>query len=176
VLAVVDLNQWTEDFTMSRNWLEHVCKGLHRDFYKNNQRIIFSHRKDFYPDRPVGVIVENLQEILNFVDISNYFVVLVSTNPNVYNELAEITNKDYNPITVAHAQGNFETKFIDGYSFKNATYRYGSIDPVKIDLKSLSDRERFLLTESKTFCIYPWIHLHAYPTGEAHPCCHAESP
>jgi organic radical activating enzyme len=174
VLAVVDLNQWTEDFTMSRNWLEHVCKGLHRDFYKNNQRIIFSHRKDFYPDRPVGVIVENLQEILNFVDISNYFVVLVSTNPNVYNELAEITNKDYNPITVAHAQGNFETKFIDGYSFKNATYRYGSIDPVKIDLKSLSDRERFLLTESKTFCIYPWIHLHAYPTGEAYPCCHAE--
>lgn len=174
VLAVVDLNQWTEDFTISRNWLEHVCKGLHRDLYNNNQRIIFSHQKDFYSDRPVGVIVENLQEILNFVDISNYFVVLVSTNPNVHNELAEITNKDYNPITVAHAQGNFETKLIDGYSFKNATYRYGSIDPVKIDLKSLSDRERFLLAESKTFCMYPWIHLHAYPTGEAYPCCHAE--
>ena len=22
--------------------------------------------------------------------------------------------------------------------------------------------------------MYPWIHLHAYPTGEAYPCCHAE--
>jgi MoaA/NifB/PqqE/SkfB family radical SAM enzyme len=22
--------------------------------------------------------------------------------------------------------------------------------------------------------MYPWIHLHAYPTGEVHPCCHAE--
>jgi radical SAM protein with 4Fe4S-binding SPASM domain len=31
-----------------------------------------------------------------------------------------------------------------------------------------------LLKESKTFCIYPWIHIHAYPTGEAYPCCHAE--
>jgi radical SAM protein with 4Fe4S-binding SPASM domain len=38
----------------------------------------------------------------------------------------------------------------------------------------LSEREEFLLKDSKTFCIYPWIHLHAYPTGEAYPCCHAE--
>ena len=38
----------------------------------------------------------------------------------------------------------------------------------------LNDRETFLLKESETFCIYPWIHLHAYPTGEAYPCCHAE--
>ena len=22
--------------------------------------------------------------------------------------------------------------------------------------------------------MYPWIHLHAYPTGETYPCCHAE--
>jgi MoaA/NifB/PqqE/SkfB family radical SAM enzyme len=38
----------------------------------------------------------------------------------------------------------------------------------------LDEREEFLLKDSKTFCIYPWIHLHAYPTGEAYPCCHAE--
>jgi radical SAM protein with 4Fe4S-binding SPASM domain len=51
-------------------------------------------------------------------------------------------------------------------------YKYNSSDLVKpIDL---TEREQFLLTESKTFCIYPWIHLHAYPTGEAYPCCHAE--
>lgn len=40
--------------------------------------------------------------------------------------------------------------------------------------QGLTDDEKFLLTESKTFCIYPWIHIHAYPTGEAYPCCHAE--
>ena len=51
-------------------------------------------------------------------------------------------------------------------------YKYNSSDLVKpIDL---DEREHFLLSESKTFCIYPWIHLHAYPTGEAYPCCHAE--
>jgi hypothetical protein len=51
-------------------------------------------------------------------------------------------------------------------------YKYNSSDLVRPT--ELTDREQFLLTESKTFCIYPWIHLHAYPTGEAYPCCHAE--
>jgi len=51
-------------------------------------------------------------------------------------------------------------------------YKYNSADLVRpVDL---NEREEFLLKESKTFCIYPWIHLHAYPTGEAYPCCHAE--
>lgn len=51
-------------------------------------------------------------------------------------------------------------------------YKYNSTDLVHAT--ELTEREKFLLTESKTFCIYPWIHLHAYPTGEAYPCCHAE--
>ena len=54
------------------------------------------------------------------------------------------------------------------------SYDYNSSDPIKIKLSNLEKRERFLLSESKTFCMYPWIHLHAYPTGEAYPCCHAE--
>lgn len=52
------------------------------------------------------------------------------------------------------------------------TYQYNSADLVRP--VELTEREEFLLKESKTFCIYPWIHLHAYPTGEAYPCCHAE--
>ena len=52
------------------------------------------------------------------------------------------------------------------------TYQYNSTDLVRP--VALTPREEFLLKDSKTFCIYPWIHLHAYPTGEAYPCCHAE--
>ena len=51
-------------------------------------------------------------------------------------------------------------------------YKYNSTDLVRPT--KLTERECFLLEDSKTFCIYPWIHLHAYPTGEAYPCCHAE--
>ena len=51
-------------------------------------------------------------------------------------------------------------------------YKYNSTDLLKPT--TLTPREESLLTKSKTFCIYPWIHLHAYPTGEAYPCCHTE--
>jgi hypothetical protein len=47
------------------------------------------------------------------------------------------------------------------------SYQYNSSNLVR--KTELSLREKFLLTESKTFCMYPWIHLHAYPTGEAFP-------
>jgi MoaA/NifB/PqqE/SkfB family radical SAM enzyme len=59
-------------------------------------------------------------------------------------------------------------------SWQNGTmdYQYNSTDLVRPI--ELTTREEFLLRDSKTFCIYPWIHLHAYPTGEAYPCCHAE--
>ena len=51
-------------------------------------------------------------------------------------------------------------------------YNYNSTDLVRpVDL---TEREDFLLSKSRTFCMYPWIHLHVYPTGEAYPCCHAE--
>ena len=51
-------------------------------------------------------------------------------------------------------------------------YNYNSTDLVRPT--NLTTQEEFLLKDSKTFCMYPWIHLHAYPTGELHPCCHAE--
>jgi radical SAM protein with 4Fe4S-binding SPASM domain len=51
-------------------------------------------------------------------------------------------------------------------------YKYNSTDLVRDT--ELTEREQFLLQHSRTFCIYPWIHIHAYPTGEAYPCCHAE--
>jgi len=53
-----------------------------------------------------------------------------------------------------------------------ARYKYNSTDLVRPT--ELTEREEFLLRDSKTFCIYPWIHLHAYPNGKAYPCCHAE--
>jgi len=54
------------------------------------------------------------------------------------------------------------------------SYDYNSWEPVNISVDELDEYETELLRDSKTFCIYPWIHLHAYPTGETYPCCHAD--
>jgi len=53
------------------------------------------------------------------------------------------------------------------------TYNYNSSDPIKIKLDDLDQQKRFLLSKSKTFCMLPWIHLHAAPNGDAYPCCHS---
>tara|TARA_Y100000310_G_C20649658_1_gene798643 strand:- start:661 stop:1956 length:1296 start_codon:yes stop_codon:yes gene_type:complete len=51
---------------------------------------------------------------------------------------------------------------------------YRSKEPVKIGLAELTEEEKFHLMESENFCMYPWIHLHAYPDGRAYPCCSAK--
>jgi MoaA/NifB/PqqE/SkfB family radical SAM enzyme len=55
-------------------------------------------------------------------------------------------------------------------------YNYNSPLPLKLAATDLSPQQRDLLLHNDSFCIYPWIHIHAYPTGAAYPCCHAEMP
>jgi radical SAM protein with 4Fe4S-binding SPASM domain len=52
-------------------------------------------------------------------------------------------------------------------------YNYNSPDLLKP--VELAKQEEFLLKESKVFCMYPWVHLHSFPNGDAYPCCHAET-
>jgi hypothetical protein len=54
-------------------------------------------------------------------------------------------------------------------------HNYNDTTPVKISLDALRSDQQYKLTESKTFCILPWIHMHAFPNGQAYPCCLAES-
>ena len=50
-------------------------------------------------------------------------------------------------------------------------YEYGAKEPEKLKIKDMTPREKELLIESDTFCMLPWMHLHAYPDGRAYPCC-----
>ena len=51
-----------------------------------------------------------------------------------------------------------------GYNWKNKI-------PVHVRLEDLNQQQQFRLMESESFCILPWIHLHAWPDGRAYPCC-----
>jgi organic radical activating enzyme len=177
VIEVINLDQWNGKFNEGRNWLQRTCSRLHKDPFADNERIVFTHSADFYSDNTeAGIILRNLQAILTQVDISNFFVIVISTNPDINKEWDVIVklSKDSVPINFDSVAGEFKRTNLKNYSEQIETYQYGSTDPIKISLDQLTEKEKFLLTESKTFCIYPWIHLHAYPTGEAYPCCHAE--
>jgi radical SAM protein with 4Fe4S-binding SPASM domain len=55
--------------------------------------------------------------------------------------------------------------------FYNKGYVYSERAPYFIDQEHLTDRQWHRLTESKSFCMLPWIHMHAFPDGRAYPCC-----
>lgn len=59
-------------------------------------------------------------------------------------------------------------------SFYNSGYVYNERAPYFIDRSKLSDQQFQRITQSKTFCMMPWVHMHAFPDGRAYPCCLAD--
>ena len=43
--------------------------------------------------------------------------------------------------------------------------------PYFAELEDLTEKQTDLLMDSKTFCMLPWMHMHAFPDGRAYPCC-----
>lgn len=181
IVRVIDLSQWTDNYQQSSEWLRQQCQQVYQSEFSENQRIVFLHTFDYYvknSNQP-GLILKNLQVALNETDISNYFVTVCSTNPDIAQEMQSIAEQSTDAVTVNFFSmpGKFDRLELNRYPHsKKEQYQYGSANPIKINLNDVSERDKFLLSESKTFCMYPWIHLHAWPTGQAFPCCHAESP
>ena len=50
-------------------------------------------------------------------------------------------------------------------------YNWQDRVPSYIPLKQLNEQQQHRLIASETFCMLPWIHLHAWPDGRAYPCC-----
>jgi MoaA/NifB/PqqE/SkfB family radical SAM enzyme len=179
IIAKIDLDHWhTLLYGQARQWLLEQCYAVYKENYTNNQRIVFTQTQgDFYvQDQTLGIILRNLQLTLNKVDISSNFVILESANPNLHNELDEVNR--LNTDTANHITGvyiensNWTRTILDKFpSDVNEIYEYGSVNPLKVSLNELSGREQELLSTSKVFCIYPWIHLNANPDGKAYPCC-----
>jgi len=55
--------------------------------------------------------------------------------------------------------------------FYNKGYDYSVRAPYFAEREQLTDEQWQRLTESKTFCMLPWMHMHAFPDGRAYPCC-----
>lgn len=174
ILAVCYVDDLDTDYELCRAQIKKFCMSNYKQTYELNDRLVFVMSKDFYHTSDIGVRLETIQRVVNEIDIPNFFVIVITTNESITSEMSALSklSTDRVPITVVKTNGLFQRQKVDSPTF--AQYRYGSVEPVKISLDELSEKERYLLTNSKVFCIYPWIHLHAYPTGAAYPCCHSE--
>ena len=184
VVAVIDLDPWHDQPEHDKKpWLRQIISRVHQECYLDNQRILFTiSRGDVYEDSssPAGKLLTQLQRRLNEIDISNFFVILLTndiTMKDAYNDHYQDLSQDPIPVTIdVYATEITQRRLQDTMSKKitAGSYQYKNLDPLKINIEDLNQQERFLLTESSTFCMYPWIHFHAYPTGAAYPCCQAD--
>lgn len=180
VLEIIDLDTWHSlPYEQAQSWLDDQLKRVWKSQYLDNQRLIFDLKQEVYVHGDdTGLCLKNLQLALNQRDISNFFVLVVSSNPNLDQELQAIAQVSTDPVPIrgVHTQDQWSTRTIAKHPASNREiYQYGSVNPLKISLNEMTDRHRFLLTDSKYFCMYPWIHLHAWPTGQAFPCCMSEA-
>ena len=177
VVSVIDLDYWAHgDYEHNKEQLLNSLQAVHQISYTNDQRIVFTQSYDVVVNAQ-SIVLSNLFLCLNEVDISKFFVIVVSTNPDIALHLKELHRLSVDPVSVTAiaARGKYQIKTLEQMPYsKKEIYQYGSLNPIKVGLDQLNPREQFLLTESKTFCMYPWIHLHAWPTGQAFPCCMSE--
>lgn len=184
VLAVIDLDPWHDQNEYGKKpWLRQILSLVHQDPYQNNQRIVFTiSQGDVYADNdsPAGQLLTQLQRRLNEIDISNFFVIVLTndtTMRDAYLGHYQNFSQDPVPFNVEVYADEIKERRIQDKMSNNTTadkYHYTNLAPIKIDVNDLNEQEKFLLTKSSTFCMYPWIHFHAYPTGSAYPCCMAD--
>jgi len=164
IVDVIDCDQSTVDLYLK-------TKSLWKESFSNSERIIFVITKDRYNSNGPGITLQGLQSIINDIDISNFFICLVTTNPDVLNEYDYVLKNisiddvsfnlypcqgDYQKINVSN-----ELPFTKQTSVKNLS---SLIDNLSIDHKKM-------LFESKSFCIMPWVGMNIETNSSVKPCC-----
>ena len=130
-------------FVKGEKWLYNVIQHLHNDKFHDNHRIVLYFDKDdyFYANH-VGLLVKKLQQIISEVDISNYFIILISTD-EIHNDLILV-------------QDEYSTDLV-------------SISHIQCD--DIDAQFNPLVNNDDSFCIKPFVHLYVDTDGGVAPCC-----
>ena len=126
--------------------LSQKLSGVRKDYYTPDERIlIVQHNADVYPyvDAP-GQQLSLLQKKCSDLQISNFFVTVITGNPDIENELEEV-------------QKQFSTDDLP-------------MNYIKVN----SHYQKNVTKYSDTYCVLPWMHLYVGTTGDVLPCCIAD--
>jgi radical SAM protein with 4Fe4S-binding SPASM domain len=116
--------------------------------YKNNFRIlIVQDCQDTYDyqDTP-GQAIRELQKYASQIDISNFFILVITGNKNIESEL------DQARILYSTDTNRIQSFIVDGVEYSTTKYK-----------------------KQDTFCVLPWMHLYVGTDGNVLPCCVADS-
>ena len=119
---------------------------LRKDKFDPDERIVFA-CFDTLEDDHIKLFLSKLNEYSQFIDISNFFILVVSNRPWIANYLAELNPSD--PI------------------------QYQNLDIISSGQPVVNNE--ILFDPPATVCNQPWMSLHVKPNGMFAPCCFYQS-
>ena len=144
---------------------------VYRPEYQNNQRLILVLRKDFYDlESQFGQIIAMIQTVIQDIDISNFFVCVITTNAQMLQEyriILDTISTDPVPFHIYTCDGEYARIKVDHKSF------IGKMQSLKTvqGRDTLSEHHKRLLFLDKAFCIMPWAGINIEPDSSVRPCC-----
>jgi MoaA/NifB/PqqE/SkfB family radical SAM enzyme len=177
VVDVINLDDWhSKSQSEGPTWLLERLKKVYKDVYADNERILLTLTQgDVYAceSDDVGLIIRALTDTLNLLDISSFFIAVITVDDELMQVAESWMNThiiDSLPIKFEYVHGTKLTKKIVN-NYVDVGYNYNSIRPLKLSVEELTPKQKKLLLENKHFCMYPWIHLYVDPSGKTMPCC-----
>ena len=152
-------------------YLFNRIKSSYRKEFNRDERIILTITNDYHKDQHPVMMLQSIQTMLNEIDISNSFVCIVSTNQDIdsnYDWVIKNISTDPIPVYLYKASGEY-TNSISTYT---AYQKFSGLGNNSDIVDQMSDHEKHLLLESKTFCILPWISQYTTPDNRVNPCCY----
>jgi MoaA/NifB/PqqE/SkfB family radical SAM enzyme len=154
IIKILSLQYKTYSIDSTKDLVQQLT-NVRKDSYENNERIVVS--------MPDISSLNDLQNIINSLDISNFFVMVVTEDKNIVSEIERVTQElSYDTIP-------FTAVLVDGDEYKII-----QLEPTTTNHTTLESRVESLNLPNKTFCVLPWVALEIQPTGEHAVCCLAE--
>ena len=101
----------------------------------------------------------------------SFFVCIVSTDPDIESNYAWVLKNistDPIPVHLFKATGDYK----NSVSTYTAYQKFSGLGNNNAIVEQMSEHEKHLLLDSKTFCILPWISQYTTPDNRVNPCCY----
>lgn len=132
-------------------------RAVQKEKYGDTERIVV--------DLPDISKLNDLQNIVNSLDISNFFIWVVTEDQNVVSEIERVTRElSYDPVP-------FTAVLVNGNDYKTITQ-----ETLTTNHRTAEARIESLNLPNKDFCVLPWVALEIQPNGTHAVCCLAEKP
>ena len=169
---MIDLRCEYDDIETARADLYVRLQKIYQPAYNDDQRLIFVLDSDLYDgSAAAGGILQTLQIVIQDIDISNFFVCLITTNTMIdeeYQYIKDNVSWDKIPWQIYKCHGPFRRIQKD---YKPTDGKMQSLKHISQEIAAMSDHHRDMLFVNKSMCMMPWIGLNIEPDSSARPCC-----